>query len=136
MAVNEVTPIPAEHKLQVGGAGEVPETAAVRFLTPTPHQVQQGEAEAAATFILGDEDHTLGNAVRHVIMQTEGTEFCGYSIPHPSEPYVHIRVQTDGSTGAADQFRAGLVELAQSCDILDQKLDAAVATHQAQGQGR
>jgi DNA-directed RNA polymerase subunit L len=32
-------------------------------------QVKAGQTEAAATFILGDEDHTLGNSLRHVLMQ-------------------------------------------------------------------
>ena len=48
MAVNEVLMKAAEHKLQV----------------------QTGETPASATFVLGDEDHTLGNSLRHVLMQT------------------------------------------------------------------
>jgi DNA-directed RNA polymerase I and III subunit RPAC2 len=55
MAVNEVTFAKASQKLMV----------------------KPGESTASATFILGDEDHTLGNSLRHVIMQSAGTDFCG-----------------------------------------------------------
>ena len=69
------------------------------------------------TYIFGDEDHTLGNSLRHVLMQrrvhrtslschtqliarpttrSADTSFCGYSVPHPSEPKMHIRLQTHG----------------------------------------
>ena len=38
--------------------------------------------------------HTLGNALRHVLLQNSNIGFAGYSVPHPSEPVVHVRVQT------------------------------------------
>lgn len=43
-----------------------------------------------------DEDHTLGNALRHVLMQNKEVDFCGYSVPHPSEPKMNLRLQTTG----------------------------------------
>ncbi|PWO00897.1 RBP11-like subunits of RNA polymerase [Tilletiopsis washingtonensis] len=48
---------------------------------------------SAATFCLKDEDHTLGNALRYMLMKNPKVEFCGYSNPHPSEPKIHLRVQ-------------------------------------------
>ncbi|CAM9654106.1 unnamed protein product, partial [Phaeothamnion confervicola] len=56
--------------------------------------IQPGSNDRSATFIFGDEDHTLGNALRHVLMQRKETEFCGYSVPHPSEPKMNLRLQT------------------------------------------
>lgn len=44
-----------------------------------------------------DEDHTLGNALRHVLMQNKEVDFCGYSVPHPSEPKMNLRLQTTGN---------------------------------------
>ncbi|CAN0209296.1 unnamed protein product, partial [Hapterophycus canaliculatus] len=41
-----------------------------------------------------DEDHTLGNALRHVLMENKEVDFCGYSVPHPSEPKMNLRLQT------------------------------------------
>ncbi|KAG0720220.1 DNA-directed RNA polymerases I and III subunit RPAC2 [Chionoecetes opilio] len=46
------------------------------------------------TFVINDEDHTLGNALKHIIMQNPAVEFCGYTVPHPMERKIHVRVQT------------------------------------------
>lgn len=104
MAVNDITMPPAKEKFKIVA----------------------GETDSVATFIFGDEDHTLGNSLRHVLMQTAGTEFCGYSIPHPSEPYVHLRLQTQGPVDASSQLRIGLQQLALSCDHLETMFDAAM----------
>lgn len=49
----------------------------------------------SVTFCLHHHDHTLGNALRWQIMQYSEVEvgFCGYTVPHPSEAKVHLRVQ-------------------------------------------
>eukprot|EP01124_Arcella_intermedia_P019205 TRINITY_DN263_c0_g1_i1.p1 TRINITY_DN263_c0_g1~~TRINITY_DN263_c0_g1_i1.p1 ORF type:complete len:198 (-),score=51.05 TRINITY_DN263_c0_g1_i1:26-562(-) len=49
---------------------------------------------SCATFILRDEDHTLGNAIRYVLVKNKDVEFAGYSIPHPMDPVLNLRVQT------------------------------------------
>ncbi|KAK8472974.1 hypothetical protein PHAVU_001G016450 [Phaseolus vulgaris] len=49
-----------------------------------------------STFSIADEDHTLANSVRFTLNQDLRVSFCGYSIPHPSENRVNIRVQTTG----------------------------------------
>ncbi|CAN6458452.1 unnamed protein product [Victoria cruziana] len=64
----------------------------------------------SSTFSLSNEDHTLGNSVRFVLNQDPRVEFCGYSIPHPSENRVNIRVQTTGEP-AKDVFEDGLQDL-------------------------
>ncbi len=43
-----------------------------------------------------DEDHTLGNSLRNILSQRADVEFCGYSIPHPSENKLNLRLQTIG----------------------------------------
>lgn len=70
---------------------EVKLTAAVEEL------VIRGTGPATSrTFVIGNEDHTLGNVLRHTLLASDQTvEFAGYSVPHPSEPVVHIRVQTE-----------------------------------------
>ncbi|XP_071721352.1 uncharacterized protein [Rutidosis leptorrhynchoides] len=52
--------------------------------------------QSASTFSLADEDHTLANSLRFALNQDPRVSFCGYSIPHPSEARVNIRVQTTG----------------------------------------
>jgi DNA-directed RNA polymerase I and III subunit RPAC2 len=40
----------------------------------------------ASTVCIGNEDHTLANALRHILMNdASNVEFAGYSVPHPSK---------------------------------------------------
>ncbi len=52
--------------------------------------------ELTATYIIRDEDHTLGNAVRYVLARNPDISFVGYSIPHPSENKLNLRIQAKG----------------------------------------
>lgn len=49
-----------------------------------------------------NEDHTLGNSLRSMLMRNKDVVFAGYSIPHPSEPKMNLRVQTVPGTDARD----------------------------------
>ena len=49
-----------------------------------------------ATFIFHEEDHTLGNALRYILASKNEVEFVGYSMPHPSEQKMILRLQTKG----------------------------------------
>ncbi|XP_016114257.1 DNA-directed RNA polymerases I and III subunit RPAC2 [Sinocyclocheilus grahami] len=55
-----------------------------------------GADEGCVTFVLHEEDHTLGNSLRYMIMKSQDVEFCGYSITHPSESKINFRIQTRG----------------------------------------
>ncbi|KAJ3487320.1 hypothetical protein NLI96_g3614 [Meripilus lineatus] len=52
---------------------------------------------SAATFRINNESHTIGNALRWMLMKNPKVEFCGYSVPHPSENHIHVRVQMYGT---------------------------------------
>ena len=52
---------------------------------------------SSATFTLHNEDHTIGNTLRYVLNRSPEVSFVGYSVPHPSEPIMNIRLQTLGS---------------------------------------
>ena len=41
--------------------------------------------------------------------------FCGYSVPHPSEKKISLRIQTNGAS-ALDVLRKGLEDLQLMCD--------------------
>lgn len=80
------------------------------------------------SFIIRDEDHTLGNALRYVIMKNPNVDFCGYTIPHPSEAKINFRIQSkvkaDGTiTPAIDIFRQGLNDLKEMCGIVLDKYE-------------
>lgn len=87
--------------------------------------IQLGSTEQSATFIFGNEDHTLGNALRHILIQRNETEFCGYSVPHPYEPKMHVRLQTSGIR-AVDGLKRGLRDLEETANLLDDKFIQAL----------
>lgn len=63
MSVNEVKIKPSLINLEIRGSGN---------------------NAGSLTFAIGNEDHTLGNALRHVLIQnTRDVDFAGYSVPHP-----------------------------------------------------
>jgi len=51
----------------------------------------------AATFKIFKQDHTLANMLRGQLLALPCTLFAGYRVPHPSEPYFILKIQTDGS---------------------------------------
>lgn len=72
----------------------------------------------ACTFAIGNEDHTLANAMRHVLLNdADHVEFAGYSVPHPSEPVVQIRVQTV----RCDNRKPAIRSLQDACNTLDKQ---------------
>ncbi|XP_068702375.1 DNA-directed RNA polymerases I and III subunit RPAC2-like isoform X1 [Montipora foliosa] len=85
--------------------------------------------ETCATFVLHEEDHTLGNSLRYIIMKkylkNSDVEFCGYSVPHPSENKINLRIQTNGPP-AMDVLRRGLSELTALCEHMLATFETAV----------
>lgn len=86
---------------------------------------------ANLSFIIRDEDHTLGNSLRYIIMKNPAVEFCGYTIPHPSESKINFRIQSkvqaDGTAvPAIDIFRQGLADLKRMCAIVLGKYEDSV----------
>ena len=73
-----------------------------------------------------NQDHTLGNALRHCLMQRDGVTFCGYSVPHPLESKMNMRVQTQPDTTAHAELAAGMEDLAKLCEGLQQEFGSAV----------
>ena len=94
-------------------------------------EVKEGTEDTSATFIFGNEDHTLGNCLRHVLMQRVETKFCGYSVPHPYEPKMNVRLQTQGVT-AIEVLKAGLKDIEELANCLDDAFTAALARKTAQ----
>ncbi|OZJ03822.1 hypothetical protein BZG36_03819 [Bifiguratus adelaidae] len=77
--------------------------------------------QTAMTFVLKDEDHTIGNALRYMIMKNPKVDYCGYSIPHPSEAKLHIRIQTIPGTTAYEALEKGLSDLIDLCGVVNEK---------------
>ncbi|KAM0434439.1 hypothetical protein ACHAPT_003535 [Fusarium lateritium] len=84
---------------------------------PQRVRILPGSTDTAASFEFIDEGHTLGNALRYIVMKNPDVEFCAYSIPHPSEPKMNIRIQTYSGT-AVDALKKGLTDLQDVCDVV------------------
>ncbi|KAG9011993.1 RNA polymerase subunit AC19 [Tulasnella sp. JGI-2019a] len=79
---------------------------------------------SAATYCIQEETHTVGNALRWMLMKNPQVEFCGYSVPHPSEPKIHIRIQMYDNASSLD----ALIDALQNLDNLFESIDDAYTT--------
>ena len=87
------------------------------------HDKEEGDFNTTYTF--KNEDHTLGNILRYILMKDSNTSFCGYSIPHPSEDLMNIRLQTKKETTnqIMDKAMGRVIEIS---DILSNKFNSAL----------
>ncbi|GAX10850.1 DNA-directed RNA polymerases I and III subunit RPAC2 [Fistulifera solaris] len=92
----------------------------------TPLTILGNGPATSRTFCIGDEDHTLGNALRHILIRQRDVNFAGYSVPHPSEPFVHIRVQTSSDETAAAALHQSCQTLSQQCQLVLEQLERLV----------
>lgn len=77
------------------------------------------EDRTCLTYVLHHEDHTLGNSLRYVLMKNAEVEYCGYSVPHPSEEKINLRIQTREKP-CNEVLKASFVELQKVCNyVLD-----------------
>ena len=83
-------------------------------------EIKQSTDNRAATYTFSNESHTVGNALRYVIMNDKNTEFCGYSIIHPSEPFMNLRVQTTGEN-SNETLKRGFDNLESIARIMKRK---------------
>lgn len=94
---------------------------------------------ASETFVLEDEDHTLANALRYFLnkkcaptvvspaqaftlrlsddklLDSPHVDFCGYSIPHPADPVVNVRIQTTGVLSRLSLFASKVAVPRELC---------------------
>nr|CAJ43896.1 RNA polymerase I subunit RPC19 [Trypanosoma brucei brucei] len=85
---------------------------------------RHADSESAATVTFSHEDHTLGNPLRHVIMEDPSVTSAGYAIPHPLEAKMQLHVQS--SEYAVETVAKGLERLAAICDETLKKFNACV----------
>ena len=81
--------------------------------------------DTSRTFVFYNEGHTIGNPIRTIMMQQEGVEFCGYSVPHPVEAKMHLRVQTTGES-ATKALIKGFRTLEHICDVIGDRYEEAL----------
>ncbi|KAM0683214.1 RNA polymerase subunit AC19 [Mitosporidium daphniae] len=76
-----------------------------------PIELLSVDSEYSMTFCIWQEDHTIGNLLKHLILRNCDIEFCGYSVPHPSESKIHVRIQTNGTITAIAALRRALEDI-------------------------
>ena len=88
-------------------------------------------SESCATFVLGNEDHSLGNALRWMVSKDPRVEFCGYAMPHPSEKKVNLRIQTRNDVSAKLVLRDALRNVTEMCDLMSEKFIGEASSFRA-----
>ncbi|MBZ3889098.1 DNA-directed RNA polymerases I and III subunit RPAC2 [Sciurus carolinensis] len=117
------------------GAGETSMTEGERKTALEMVQAA-GTDRHCVTFVLHEEDHTLGNSLRYMIMKNPEVEFCGYTTTHPSESKINLRIQTRGALPAVEPFQRGLNELMNVCQHVLDKFEASIKDYKDQKASR
>merc|ERR1719336_3288037 len=77
------------------------------------------------TYRIKNEDHTLGNALRSVLVTHPEVDFVAYSKPHPLNQSIQLRVQSK-KTRSIDLLKEGCDLGVSMCDLLTEKYKAAL----------
>ncbi|KAG2443937.1 hypothetical protein HXX76_002276 [Chlamydomonas incerta] len=103
----------------------------VQFVLPEGEQKVKYKADTklkdAGTFTFRSEDHTIGNMLRMQLHADKSTVFAGYRIPHPLEPVMVVKVQTNGTKSCEDAMMHALQDLGNEYQIMLEEFDQAVA---------
>ncbi|XP_018027484.1 DNA-directed RNA polymerases I and III subunit RPAC2 [Hyalella azteca] len=71
------------------------------------------QCDTFQTFVIQDEDHTLGNALKHILLEDPAVLFGGYVVPHPMERRIQVRIQTVAGESAVSVLKRSLLKLKQ-----------------------
>ncbi|KAF2861893.1 RBP11-like subunits of RNA polymerase [Piedraia hortae CBS 480.64] len=112
----------------VAAAADATTAAAAALPKKQNLRLLPGSTETAASWEFAKESHTLGNALNYVVSKNPDVQFSAYTIPHPSENVMNLRIQTYGQAdgvSAASVLRKGLADLQELCDVVEDKFKAA-----------
>ncbi|GAA5980590.1 hypothetical protein JCM11641_006690 [Rhodosporidiobolus odoratus] len=84
------------------------------------------EDGSQVTYCILEEDHTLGNLLRYMLMKNPAVEFCGYSAPHPSEAKIHLRIQMYDNKPASKAFEEALNNVEALTHVILDKYNESV----------
>src|SRR3989338_4552020 len=90
--------------------------------------VLPGATRTCVTCVMEDEDHTIGNLLRYMLMKNPAVEFASYTVPHPSERRIHVRIQTSEPHAAFDVLREALRSIVGVCDQVRATFETSTAT--------
>lgn len=102
--------------------GDEVDTSADQKIQVDLHRVTEADSVAVITF--SHEDHTIGNPLRHVMMQNPEVASAGYTIPHPLESKMILHVHS--SDYAVEAVAQGLERLAVICEEAIESFNTAM----------
>ncbi|XKL66965.1 hypothetical protein PGB90_010385 [Kerria lacca] len=89
----------------------------------------QDEKDLMRNFKLENEDHTLGNLLTYILNRMPETEFCAYSIQHPTENVLYLRLKVKKGNDVNEVFKNGVIELKKALDIVEDKFIKAMGIY-------
>jgi len=78
--------------------------------------------DSVKTYVFKNQGHTLGNMLRDQLLRYPEVQFAGYSIPHPGEHVMHLRIQTQPGSGIAtdDVLKKALRDIMLMCNHVEE----------------
>uniref|UniRef100_A0A5S6QQP7 RNA_pol_L_2 domain-containing protein n=1 Tax=Trichuris muris TaxID=70415 RepID=A0A5S6QQP7_TRIMR len=92
-------------------------------------QPADSEEDTCRTFLIENEDHTIGVVLRHLVSQYAGIRMCSYSVPHPMEDRILVHVETRDAP-ALSVLRRALEEARTLYLRLGEKFKNAVSSYE------
>lgn len=71
---------------------------------------------------LSNEDHTIGNLLRSVLMMDEHVKQAGYRVVHPITGGIRVVVHTDGKESPKDALINALLKIERDAQELKEKI--------------
>lgn len=81
------------------------------------------------TFVFEKEGHTFGSVITHILQSYPEVEFAGYTVPHPADFQIFLRIQAKDGYDSVDILKKGIRELEGACDIITDKFNQAITEH-------
>ena len=79
------------------------------------------------TFVIENEDHTMGGLLQWMLLQDQRVDFAGYTVPHPTDHKIHVRIQTTDTPAvivlndALTQLQHVMQDLIEKWDVMQKK---------------
>lgn len=80
-------------------------------------------------FKFENEDHTLGTLLTYILDKMPETEFCAYTIRHPTENVLYVRLKVKPGSNVNEVFKKGVTELRKSLDAVEKKFTQAMNSY-------
>lgn len=71
---------------------------------------------------VSNEDHTIGNLLRSILMMDEHVEHAGYRVIHPITGGIRIIIHTDGKETPKDALINALLKIEKNAQELKEKI--------------